>query len=80
MATAKAFLTDIFFYYFINKIKETGQLKRIIRKGLPKPRADCNTAAAFTSLGLEKMIFAFAMFTAVALVAVVVAFFERFVL
>ena len=67
------------FNYFINKMKETGQLKRIIRKWLPKPREDCNAAAAFISLGLENMISAFAMFTAIAVLAVVVAFFERFV-
>ena len=68
-----------FFDFFINKMKETGQMKRILRKWLPKPREDCNAAAGFLSLGLDNLISAFAMFVVVLLLAIILALFEKFV-
>ena len=68
-----------FFNFFINKMKETGQMKRILRKWLPKPREDYNAAAGFLSLGLDNLISAFAMFMGVALLAIFMALLEKFV-
>ena len=68
-----------FFDFFINKMKETGQMKRILRKWLPKPREDCNAAAGFLSLGLDNLISAFAMFVGVLFLAIILALLEKFV-
>ena len=55
-----------FLNYFINKMKETGQLDRIMQKWLNKPKADCgeqdestgiqNTVSIFTLLGLSLVL------------------------
>ena len=59
-----------FFTYFINKMIETGQMDRILKKWLPKPKDDCGSNGEFVSMGLENMVSAFAMI----LTAVVFAF------
>ena len=50
-----------FFDFFINKMKETGQLDRILKKWQAKPRSDCGAAGEFVSMGLENMISGFAL-------------------
>ena len=41
-----------FFDYFINKMKETGQMDRILKKWQAKPRSDCGGDGEFVSMGL----------------------------
>ena len=60
-----------FFNYFINKMIETGQMNRMKKKWLPKPKIDCGTNGEFVSMGIENMISAFAMI----LIAVILAVF-----
>ena len=50
-----------YFNHFINKMKETGQMDRILKKWMPKPRSDCGASGEFVSMGLDNMISAFAM-------------------
>ena len=50
-----------FFDHFIKKMKESGQIDRILIKLNPKPRSDCGYNGEFVSMGLDNMISAFAM-------------------
>ena len=66
IAWSKNFSHQHFFNYFINKMKETGQLDRIVQKWLNKPRPDCeaheestgiqNTVSIFTLLGVSVIL------------------------
>ena len=49
-----------FFDYFIKKLKENGQIDKILNKWKPV-RSDCGTGGDFESMGLENIVSAFAM-------------------
>ena len=61
MAWSKHLPHRHFFDYFINKMKETGQMDRILKKWQAKPRSDCGANGEFVSMGMENTISAFAM-------------------
>ena len=65
-----------FFDYFISKMTETGQMDRILKKWLPKPRSDCGANGEFVSMGIENMVSAFAMIFAAFVIAVLVLVLE----
>jgi hypothetical protein len=47
--------------HYINKMKESGQLDRIIRKWQPLEQSGCWQSKEFKKMGLENMVFAFAL-------------------
>ena len=65
-----------FFNYFIRKMKESGQLDRILRKWQAKPRSDCGAAGEFVSMGIENTISGFAMIAVAFVLAAFVFFYE----
>ena len=65
-----------FFNYFIRKMKESGQLDRILRKWQAKPRSDCGAAGEFVSMGIENTIYGFAMIAVAFVLAAFIFFYE----
>ena len=65
-----------YFDHFINKMKETGQMDRILTKWMPKPRSDCGANGEFVSMGLDNMISAFAMVAGGCITAIFVLIIE----
>ena len=57
-------------------MKESGQIDRILRKWMPKPRSDCGYNGEFVSMGLDNMISAFAMVAVGIILAIVSLLFE----
>ena len=76
MAWSKQLPHRHFFNYFISKMKETGQLDRILKKWQAKPREDCGSAGKFVSMGIENMISGFAMIGLAMVIAACIAFLE----
>ena len=56
--------------HFLGKMKESGQLSRILRTWLPESKADCWGSGQFKSMGLENTVSAFALVA----MAVIIAF------
>ena len=65
-----------YFDYFIKKMKETGQMDRILTKWMPKPRSDCGSDGEFVSMGLDNMVSAFAMVAGECVLAILVLWLE----
>ena len=76
MAWSKHLPHRHYFDHFINKMKESGQIDRILRKWMPKPRSDCGYNGEFVSMGLDNMISAFAMVAFGIIFAIVSLIFE----
>ena len=66
-----------YFDYFIKKMKETGQMDRILTKWMPKPRSYCGSDGEFVSMGLDNMVSAFAMVAGGCVFAILVLWLER---
>ena len=52
---------NILSYLLFRKMKESGQLDRIIRAWISKPSVDCWGASEFKSMGMEDTVSAFAV-------------------
>ena len=61
LAWSKHLPHGLFFDHFIKKMKESGQIHRILFKLNPKPRSDCGKNREFVSFGLDNTISAFFM-------------------
>ena len=61
LAWSKHLPHRLFFDHFIKKMKESGQIHRILFKLNPKPRSDCGKNREFVSFGLDNTISAFCM-------------------
>ena len=57
----KVHLVDKALLFLFRKIKESGQLDRIIRAWISKPSVDCWGMSEFKSMGMEDTISAFAL-------------------
>ena len=61
LAWSKHLPHGLFFDHFIKKMKESGQIHRILYKLNPKPQSDCGKNRKFVSFGLDNTISAFGM-------------------
>ena len=64
------------FFSFFRKMKESGQLDRIIRKWDSKPSLDCWGLSEFKSMGMENTAFAFVFIVGFVCVAAIVFLLE----
>jgi hypothetical protein len=58
--------------HFLGKMKESGQLSRILRHWLPESKPDCWESGQFKSMGLENTVSAFALVAGAVLLAFLV--------
>ena len=69
-------LVDKFSFLLFRKIKESGQLDRIIRAWISKPSVDCWGMSEFKSMGMEDTISAFALIGVAVCLAALLFFLE----
>ena len=72
----KDHLVDKFSFLLFRKMKESGQLDRIIRAWISKPSVDCWGVSEFKSMGMEDTISAFALIGVAVCLAALLFFLE----
>ena len=67
------------FNHYINKLKQSGLMNRILQKHVPKPRSDCGSADAFRGISLNKAFTLFLMLALGGLLAILILVLEIFI-